>query len=236
MFWLVLGCAPHPVSLPVAAMHHGPEADPPLLPLRAVSVRSVDSSCAAVTEGFEFAWTHHAGQHIHAETDIQLSIQNCGSALTEQVRLDPYRSHETGQTQLVAVLTGRGWATVFIEQEEEVLDVVRVETLQIERARWTAGGAYPWRESLTAAVQWALVEELEAALLPRPVLRAPRPSGDVLTALAAAGDGRSRPSERQAPQPADHELMIAQPEPDEEAEIPGADLERPSPPAADPQG
>ena len=174
MLWLLLGCASHRISLPMEAVHHGPVAPLPVLPLQSVWVEAVDDSCAAVVDGFRFAWTVHAGQLVHPDAKIRLNIQNCGVDLQERVQIDPYASLAADADQLDVLLTGRGWATVFVETEDSgVLDVIRVQALTIERQRWVGGQRYAWRDPLSVAVEWALVEELEAGLLPLASLRAP---------------------------------------------------------------
>jgi hypothetical protein len=198
MLWLLLGCASHRLSLPLAAVHYGPDAEPPVLPLQAVWIEAVDDSCSEVVSGLRFAWTVHADQIIHPDASIHLNIQNCGVELTERIRPDARRSQETGVEQLDALLTGRGWATVFIERGERVLEVVRVEALQIEQESWIGGQRYTWREPLTASVVWSLAEELEAELLPLAVLRV-RPHTEVLMAAGEELGGRSWQTLPQSP-------------------------------------
>ena len=237
MLWLLLGCAAHRVELPVAAIHHGAVVEAPVLPLQSIWVSAVDDSCKDVVDGFRFAWTIHAEQLIHRDAAIHVNIQNCGVDLEERVRLDPYQSHESGIDSLDALLTGRGWATVFVEREGDVLEVLRVESLQIDQQEWVAGGRYDWRGPLAAAVEWALVEELEATLMPLAVLRAPRPAHTgVTTSVAQTGAWRSAPSPAPASQPALDEAPLAQQEPLEDERDLAADLAHPSRPAADPEG
>ena len=237
MLWLLLGCAAHRVDLPVAAIHHGPVVETPVLPLQSVWVSAVDGSCDAVVDGFRFAWTIHAEQLIHPDAAIQINIQNCGVDLEERVRLDPYKTDESGIDTLDALLTGRGWATVFIEREGEVLEVVRVQALQIDQQAWIGGGLYAWRAPLTAAVEWALVEELESSLLPLPVLRAPRPDHTTLMHAVVQTDAwRYAPSPAPAPQEALDEAPLAQQEPLEDELGPTADPGHRSRSAGDPEG
>ena len=214
MLWLMFGCAPHRVSLPIAAAHHGPATELPILPLQSVWVTAVDGSCTDVVDGFRFAWTMHAEQLIHPDAAIRLNIQNCGVSLTERVQINLERSQETGTDSLEALLSARGWATVFVEREEKVLDVIRVETFRIDQQDWVGGGLYSWREPMAAAVEWALVEELEAKLLPHVVLRALHPSSHVLMAAAEQAvettDKHSQQSPPQATPGVTPELPIAQ--------------------------
>jgi hypothetical protein len=209
----------------------------PVLPLQSVWVSSVDDSCDAVVDGFRFAWTIHAEQLIHRDAAIQINIQNCGVDLEERVRLDPYKTQESGIDSLDALLTGRGWATVFVEREGEVLEVVRVEALQIDEQEWIGGGRYAWRAPLTAAVEWALVEELEASLVPLSVLRVPRPAHTSLMEAVVQTDAwRFAPSPAPEPPVALDEVPLAQQEPMEDERGRAADPAHRSRSAADPEG
>ena len=237
MLWLLLGCAAHRVELPVAAIHHGAVVEAPAFPLQSVWVSAVDESCDAVADGFRFAWTIHAEQLIHRDAAIRLNIQNCGVDLEERIRLDPYQTHESGIDSLDALLTGRGWATVFVERDGEVLEVVRVEALQIDQQDWIGGGRYDWRAPLTAAVEWALVEELEANLMPLAVLRAPRPDHtSLMNAVVQTDVWRYAPSPAPEPPVALDEAPLAQQEPLEDERGQGAGPVSLSRSAGDPEG
>ena len=177
MLWLLLACAarrgerPLAAALPVSDVHTGRHIDAPRAPLHTIRIDTADPKCAPLVAGLEHVWRVHAGQQVSPLAPITVTIQSCDVQLDERIRADLTRSEAEGDEVLAVLLSGVGWAMVTIVDEQGDLESIRVDAWQVEQPVWIAGGRYPWREPLAAAVTWKLVEELEVSLLPLPLLR-----------------------------------------------------------------